>query len=415
MGMTITEKIFAKNIGASSVKPGEIVIAKPESMIIQDATGAMLWYLYREINVPVAVPDKVHVFTDHYCPPGSLESAVKERESEDFCRDYHIPGLHNMQGISHQIFVEGIVKPGGVYLGADSHTVTYGALGAFSTGIGSSDTCAFMATGELWLKVPESIRINIHGKLPEKVMSKDVILKLLKTIGANGATYKAMEFCGETVRDMSIDSRLTLCNMTVEGGAKNGIVAPDEKTVAYMDSLGVSRDEYTLFQSDSDAVYAQEIDMDVSNLEPQVAIPYSPANGVPVGEVAGTPLNQILFGACTNGRLEDIQALAETLKGKKIKHGLKVLVFPGSNRVISQAIRAGYWEILAEAGCTLGPASCGACGIQNPLVKGENCLSTNNRNFRGRMGHPDSQTFVASPQVAAASALTGVITDPRTI
>jgi homoaconitate hydratase family protein len=415
MGMTITEKIFAAALGLPKVIPGQIVTVKPDAIIIQDATGVLTYYLYRELGMPVVIPDKVHVYTDHYCPPGSQGNAEKERGSEDFCRDFNIPGLHNMQGISHQIMVEGIVKPGKIYLGADSHTVTYGALGAFSTGIGSSETCAVMATGELWLKVPESVRITVKGKLSAGVTSKDIILKLLKDIGANGATYKAMEFCGETIHDLSIDSRLTICNMTVEGGAKNGIIAPDEKTIAYMESLGVARNEYEVFASDADASYCREIEMDVSALEPYVAVPYSPANGVPVGDVAGIPLQQILFGACTNGRLEDIQILAEALKGKKIKHGLRVLVFPGSNKVFAAAARLGYLEILADAGCSIGPASCGACGIQNPLTDGENCLSTNNRNFKGRMGSPKANTYVASPATAAASALTGVITDPRMV
>jgi homoaconitate hydratase family protein len=415
MGMTITEKIFAASLGVSKVSPGQIVTVKPDAIIIQDATGALTYDLFRDLGMPVAIPNKVHVFADHYCPPGNQGNAERQRLSEYFCRDFNVPGLHNMQGISHQWMVEGTVKPGRIYLGADSHTTTYGALGAFSTGIGSSETCAVMATGELWLKIPESMKIIVNGKLPKGVMSKDIILKLLKQIGANGATYKAMEFCGETISDLSVESRLTITNMTVEAGAKNGIIAPDEKTVAYMEALGVKKSEYEMLSSDADAVYSQVIEMDVSKLEPQVAIPYSPANGVPVGEVAGTPLNQILFGACTNGRIEDIKILADALKGKKVKHGLKVLVFPGSNKIVAEAARLGYIEILADAGCTIGPASCGACGIQNPLVDGENCLATNNRNFKGRMGSPASSTFVASPMTAAASALTGVITDPRSI
>lgn len=415
MGMTITEKIFAAALGVSNISPGQIVTVKPDAIIIQDATGVLTYDLYRDLGMPVAIPHKVHVYTDHYCPPGNQGNAQRQRASEYFCQEFNIPGLHNMQGISHQIMVEGIVKPGRIYLGADSHTTTYGALGAFSTGIGSSETCAVMATGELWLKIPESIKITVNGKLPKGVMSKDIILKLLKDIGANGATYKAMEFCGETIRDMSVDSRLTICNMTVEAGAKNGIIAADEKTAAYMEALGVPRGEYEMFTSDADAVYCKEITMDVSKLEPHVAVPYSPANGVPIGEVAGIPLNQILFGACTNGRLEDLKILADALKGKKVKHGLKVLVFPGSNKIMADAARLGYIETLAHAGCAIGPASCGACGIQNPLVDGENCLATNNRNFKGRMGSPDSSTYVASPMTAAASALTGVITDPRTL
>jgi 3-isopropylmalate/(R)-2-methylmalate dehydratase large subunit len=413
MGMTITEKIFANAIGASEVKAGQIVTAPIEDMIIQDATGAMTYYIFRDYGMKVKNPEHVHIYVDHFCPPGSLVFAEKVRESLDFCRDYGTQ--HNyMQGISHQmLFESGRVKPGKIYVGADSHTVSYGAMGAFSTGIGSTEACAVMATGELWFKVPQAIKVNITGELQPYVMSKDVILKVLSILGANGATYKTLEFTGDTVRNMSVASRFTMCNMSVEGGAKNAIVAPDEKVVEYLAARGVDPSELLMLDSDPDAEYVRTIEIDASTLAPHVAVPFSPANGKPIDEVEGTPLNQILMGACTNGRLEDIAMIAKILRGKKVKPGLKCMLYPATNAIYAEAAKAGYLEELSRAGCIIGNPGCGCCGIQNPLLPNEKCLATNNRNYIGRMGSPEAEVFVASPAVAAASAITGVITDPR--
>ncbi len=413
MGMTITEKIFAHAAGLDSVKPGQLVTCKIEDMIIQDATGAMTYYIFRDSGFTVKNPEHVHIFVDHFAPPGNLVFAEKVRDARTFCKDYGTQ-LHYMQGISHQFMLEsGTVKPGKVYVGADSHTVSYGALGAFSTGIGSTETCAVMATGELWFKVPQTIRIRLTGSLKPYVMSKDIILKVLSIMGANGAVYKTMEFTGDTIKDLSISSRFTMCNMTVECGAKNGIIEPDEKTVEYLKGLGVDESEMLLFHSDPDAEYVDTIDINVDELEPIVAVPFSPANGVPIGETEGVELDQILMGACTNGRLEDIKVIADILKGKKVKHGLKCILYPASNIVYADAAKAGYLETLSRAGVIIGNPGCGACGIQNPLLPNETCLSTNNRNYVGRMGSPEGRVYVASPAVAAASAITGKITDPR--
>ena len=413
MGMTITEKILAHAAGRKEVKAGEIVTAKIEDMIIQDATGAMTYYIFRDHGFRVKNPEHVHVFIDHFAPPCTRVYAEKVQENIKFCEDYGTQ-LHYMQGISHQFMLEsGTAKPGKVYVGADSHTVSYGAVGAFSTGIGSTEACAVMATGELWFKVPQAIRVHISSSLPKYVMSKDLILKVLSITGANGATYKTLEFTGDLVHQLSVSSRFTMCNMSVEGGAKNAIIEPDEIVADFMRERGVDESEMMFYQSDKDAEYCRTIEINADELDPMVAVPFSPANGVPVGEVGKVPLNQILMGACTNGRLEDIAVIAGILKGKKIKHGLKCILYPASNVVYEAAAREGYLETLAEAGCIVGNPGCGACGIQNPLLPGENCLATNNRNYVGRMGSPEGRVYVASPAVAAASALTGYITDPR--
>ena len=357
----------------------------------------------------------MHVFIDHFAPPCTRVYAEKVQENIQFCKDYGAQ-LHYMQGISHQFMLEsGTAKPGKVYVGADSHTVSYGAVGAFSTGIGSTEACAVMATGELWFKVPQAIRVDIRGSLRDYVMSKDLILKVLSVIGANGATYKTLEFTGDLVHKLSVSSRFTMCNMSVEGGAKNAIIEPDEIVAGFMRERGVDDSQMIFYQSDEDAEYCHTIEIDADKLGPMVAVPFSPANGVPVEDVGKVELNQILMGACTNGRLEDIAMIAGILKGKKVHPGLKCILYPASNLVYRDAARAGYLEILADAGCVIGNPGCGACGIQNPLLPGETCLATNNRNYVGRMGSAEGRVYVASPAVAAASALTGRITDPKGI
>lgn len=415
MGMTITEKILAHAAGLKEVKAGQIVTARIEDMIIQDATGAMTYYIFRDYGFRIKHPEHVHVFIDHFAPPCTRVYAEKVQENIQFCKDYGAQ-LHYMQGISHQFMLEsGTAKPGKVYVGADSHTVSYGAVGAFSTGIGSTEACAVMATGELWFKVPQAIRVDIRGSLRDYVMSKDLILKVLSVIGANGATYKTLEFTGDLVHKLSVSSRFTMCNMSVEGGAKNAIIEPDEIVAGFMRERGVDDSQMIFYQSDEDAEYCHTIEIDADKLGPMVAVPFSPANGVPVEDVGKVELNQILMGACTNGRLEDIAMIAGILKGKKVHPGLKCILYPASNLVYRDAARAGYLEILADAGCVIGNPGCGACGIQNPLLPGETCLATNNRNYVGRMGSAEGRVYVASPAVAAASALTGRITDPRGI
>lgn len=416
MGMTMSEKILARESGRTEAKAGEIVTARISAAMIQDALGPIVYRQFRELGVPVWDRNRVFPVVDHNCLPGIPENAKTTDETVKFAEDYQLPYLYNMQGVSHQIMVEnGKIRPGQIAVGTDSHTVTYGALGAFSTGIGSTEMCAVLATGELWFKIPETIRILASGKFSKYVMSKDLMLKILSLLGTNGAIYKTLEFCGETIEKMSMASRLTLCNMAVEAGAKNGIIKPDEKTVQYMEGIGVSGEDYGWIFSDEDAVYDRELSLDVSDLAPQVAAPSSPANGVDVTELEGIRLDQVIIGACTNGRTEDIAVAAGIIRGHKLPHGFKCYIVPASNRVYTEASRAGYLADLSEAGCIIVNPGCGGCGIQMPMTEGQKCLGTHNRNFRGRMGSPESLVYLASPATAAASALRGQIADPRSI
>lgn len=414
--MTLTEKIFAKGAGKTSVKAGEIVTARVDLAIIQDALGPIVYEQFRELGVPVWDSGKVMPVIDHSCLHATMENAEIIEKTARFAADYNIAGYGNMRGVSHQLAVEsGKFLPGDIAVGTDSHTCTYGALGGFSTGIGSTEMCAVLATGELWFKVPQSFHVRVAGRLPERVTSKDVMLKLLAMIGANGATYKALEFYGDAVDSMSVSSRLTMCNMAIECGAKNGIIAADERTAEYYRSIGVELPESAFLRSDADAVYERELDIDASALEPMVAVPFSPANGKPVTEVCGERLDQVIIGACTNGRLEDLQIAADILRGRHVPQTMRCFVVPASNRVYAEASRAGVLAELTEAGCIIVNPGCGGCGIQMPMLAGQRCLGTHNRNFRGRMGSPDSLVYLASPATAAASALRGEITDPRTV
>ncbi len=324
MGMTITEKILARRAGLHEVHAGQIINAKIDLAMTQDASAPIAFSEFRELNIPVWDKSKVFVCIDHFAPATTLQQVENLKISEDFARDYGIEHFFNIRGISHQLICEGgYVRPGMVAVGADSHTTTYGALGAFSTGIGSTEMCSVLATGELWFRVPEAIKVTVTGKLPEHVYSKDIILKLLSMIQANGATYKTLEFCGDTITDLSVEARFTLCNMSVEGGAKNAIIAPDDKTVAYLEARGIKRGDMEIFESDSDANYVQEIVIDASQLTPMVAKPHSPANGVSVAEVEGTPLHQVIIGSCTNGRTEDFKIAAEIMRGRKVPRDIK--------------------------------------------------------------------------------------------
>lgn len=412
--MTITEKIFAKGAHKDRVTAGEIVTADIDLAVIQDALGPITYQQFDQLGTEIWNVEKVLPVIDHACLHGTMENAAIIDQTMRFVKKYNLPHFGNMRGVSHQLVVEsGRLLPGQIAVGTDSHTCTYGALGAFSTGIGSTEMCAVLATGKLWFKVPHSIKVCVSGTLPDHVMSKDVMLELLRTIGANGATYQSLEFCGDTINQMSMSSRFTLCNMAIECGGKNGIIAPDEKTVAYFQALGIQLEKQNLLYSDPDAQYLREIRIDASKLCPMVAVPFSPANGVPVHEVAGEPLNQVIIGACTNGRLEDLQVAAQIIKGKKIPQNIRCFIVPASNKVYAEAARQGYLADMAEAGCIIVNPGCGGCGIQMPMLPGERCLGTHNRNFRGRMGSPDSLVYLASPATAAASALAGKITDPR--
>ncbi len=414
--MTLTEKILARGAGKREVKAGEIVTADVDLAVIQDALGPIVYKQFGELGVPVWDPEKIMPVIDHSCLHGTMENAQIIDLTARFAAEHHIPGYGNMQGVSHQLAVEsGRFLPGNIAVGTDSHTCTYGALGGFSTGIGSTEMCAVLATGRLWFKVPRSFRVHITGQLPGRVMSKDVMLKLLAMLGANGATYRALEFCGDTIASMSVSSRFTLCNMAIECGAKNGVIAADEKTAEYYRGLGIELSEDAYLCPDDDAVYERDIHIDASALEPMVALPFSPANSVPVTQAAGERLDQVIIGACTNGRLEDLEAAADILRGRHVPQAMRCFVVPASNKVYAEAARAGVLADLSEAGCIIVNPGCGGCGIQMPMLPDQRCLGTHNRNFRGRMGSPDSLVYLASPATAAARALYGKIADPRTI
>jgi len=310
---------------------------------------------------------------------------------------------------------DGFVTPGALIVGADSHTTTYGALGAFSTGLGATEMTWVLATGELWFKVPETIRVEVSGSLRPRVMGKDIILKLLSMIGVNGATYKALEFGGETIKDLSIDDRLTICNMAVEAGAKNGIFETDDKTLEYLE--GRAKSSVEVWKSDSDCKYSKVISINADELVPQVSCPHNPGNVVDVGKVAGKKVDQILLGSCTGGRMEDYRIEAEIMKGKKIPRHLRCLVIPASAKVAKDMLKEGLTEIFMDCGCIVSSTQCGPCGgMQMGFIgPGEVCIGTHNRNFRGRMGSPDGEIYLASPATAAATALTGYITDPRIV
>ena len=417
MGMTITEKIFARASGRDVVYPGDLVDAKIDYAMLPDGHAGRNYNIFKEFGIEsVWDKDRVVVAIDHASPPCTVGYTKQVTDAILFAESQNLTHFYNMQGVSHQLLPEqGLVAPGAFIAGGDSHTVTYGALGAFSTGLGSAEMTWVCAKGQLWFRVPETIRVEVSGRLGPMVMGKDIILKLLQMIGPNGATYKALEFGGEAIRNLSVDGRLTICNMTVEAGAKNGIIETDETTFAYL--AGRARDPVAEWVSDPDCKYASTVNIDANVLEPMVACPHNPANVVPVNEIEGTRVDQILLGSCTGGRMEDYRIAASILKGKKIPRRLRCLVIPASAQVQRDMISEGIAEILLDSGCIFSSPQCGPCGgMQMGFIgPGEVCIGTHNRNFRGRMGSPDAEIYLASPATAAATALTGYISDPRKV
>jgi len=416
MGMTITEKILAGASGAATVKPGDIVNGKIDYVMVPDGSCHLLNEGFRKLDIPVWDKDKVVLVIDHASPPCVVSHTQWVMDTIKFAEDYDITHFYNMRGVGHQIMPEdGFVKPGALIVGADSHTTTYGALGAFSTGLGATDTTWALAMGELWFKVPETIRVEVSGKLGPMVMGKDIILKLLKIIGVSGAQYRALEFGGEAIRNLSMDCRLTITNMAVEAGAKNGIIETDEITMDYLKDR--VKTDYGHLASDKDCTYFQTIEIEGSALEPMVALPHNPGNVVSVSEAAGKKIDQVLLGSCTGGRMEDYRIAAEIMKGKKIPRNMRCLVMPASTKISKQIVTEGLAEIFYDAGCIISSSQCGPCGgMQVGFIgPGEACLGTHNRNFRGRMGSPDADIYLSSPATAAATALTGCITDPRAV
>lgn len=415
MGQTIIEKIISRNIGAQSVKPGDIVTVNVDRVMLDDIMIPFIVDKFKEMGFPkLWDPDKVVLIYDHLVPASQQDDTRHYKIGDVFVEQYGIRNIHRSDGICHQLMTEaGYVEPGDVVFGTDSHTTTYGCVGAFSTGIGYTEMAAILGTGSLWVKVPETIRIQIDGTLPEEVMSKDIILRIIGDLGADGATYRALEFTGSTVEEMSISSRMTMANMAIEAGAKCALFTPDEKTAEY---CRIELDEFQKqLKGDTDAVYLKTMTYRAEDFVPVMACPSQVDKIRNVSELEGTVIDQVFIGSCTNGRLEDLQAAAKVLEGKKVAPFVKLIVTPASRKVYEQAASCGTLKILAEAGAMITHPGCGLCcgrtgGI---LSDGERVVATNNRNFLGRMGTSKVEIYLASPATAAACAVAGKITDRR--
>jgi 3-isopropylmalate/(R)-2-methylmalate dehydratase large subunit len=418
--MNITEKILAKASAKKAVHPGEIVDANVDVVMIHDLTGPLAVEAFKKIGVQkVWNNKKVVVILDHQVPAESVKAAELHKTMRQFAKDQNLQ-IYDVGkgGICHQVMPEqGHVVPGAVIVGADSHTCTYGAFGAFATGIGSTEAAAVMATGKIWFKVPPAIKVNVKGNFQKYVTPKDLILAVIGKMGVDGAIYKSAEFTGPTIKKMSIAGRMTLCNMAVEMGAKNGIIEPDETTRKFLEGRVKTLPDFDALRSDKDAVYESTVEFDVSKMEPQVACPSSVDNVKPISEVGNVTIEQAFIGSCTNGRLEDLRLAAEVMKGKRVKDGVRALVIPASQEVWKQADQEGLLQIFTDAGAIVCGSACGPClgGHIGLLAAGETCVSTSNRNFIGRMGSTQASVYLASPATVAASAVTGKLTDPTTM
>jgi 3-isopropylmalate/(R)-2-methylmalate dehydratase large subunit len=414
MGKTIAEKIFS-NHANKDVKAGDIIIAKLDALMGQDGTSPLAIKVFEELGgTRVINPEKVLLVTDHSVPPPNEGVANLHKLMREFAEKYGTQITEFGEGVCHQVFMErGLATPGSLVIGADSHTCTYGALNCFSTGVGSSELAAAMYTGKLWFKVPSTVKININGKLPKGVVSKDIILYLVGYFKADGLTYKAIEFDGETIRDLSIDGRATITNMVVEMGAKAGIMPFDEKTKEFFKNIGIVINNG--IEADKDAEYESIYNFDISNLEPQVALPHTVDNVYPISQIEKIKIHEAFIGTCTNGRLEDLRYAAQILKGKKINKNVKLIITPASKRIYMQALKEGIIETFLNAGAIVTNPGCGPCvgTHQGVPADGENVISTANRNFKGRMGNNKALIHLASPLTVAASAIKGEITDPR--
>jgi 3-isopropylmalate/(R)-2-methylmalate dehydratase large subunit len=414
--LTLAEKILAAHAGKKRVSPGEFLNVRVDLILANDITAPIAIREFKRLGVDrVFDPRRVVMVADHFVPNKDVASAEQVKLMREFAREQKIIYFELGEGgIEHVLLPEqGLVLPGEVVIGADSHTCTYGALGAFATGMGSTDIAAAMATGDIWMKVPPTIKLVYHGKLGKWVVGKDLVLYTIGDIGVDGALYSAMEFTGEAVDSLSMDSRFTMANMAIEAGAKAGIFGVDNKTQLYVKSR--AKRAYTVYQADKDAEYARVIEYDASKIEPQVALPHSPANTKPVNQLKNIEINQAVIGSCTNGRLEDLKAAAGILKGKKIRPGVRCIIIPGTQQVYLDALTEGLIEIFIKAGAVVSPPTCGPClgGHMGVLGDGERAVSTTNRNFVGRMGSPKSEVYLSNPAVAAASAIMGKITSPE--
>jgi len=420
VGMTIAEKILADHSGRVEVSSGEIVNATIDRVMVHEMLGVPggVAELFEKLGLEkVWDPDRIVALLDHWVPAPSIEIAEQHKICRNFVKKYGIRHWYDMTaGICHQIMPEkGHVCPGELILGTDSHTTTYGAFGAFATGVGTTDMTVVFATGKLWLRVPETIRYTITGNIPPMIMGKDIILRVLKDIGAGGASYKCLEYYGDAIKQLSIDGRITVTNMSLEADAKAAIIPPDQKTIDYVKSK-TSR-PFKIVEADPDAEYVNEANLDVSNLEPQVAKPPSPSNSVSVTEVEGTPIDQAFIGSCTNGRLEDLRVTTNILKNRKVAESVRLIVIPASYEIFKQALREGLIETILEAGGIVESPTCGPCigGQLGVLASDEVAIATVSRNFVGRMGSPKAKVYLASPATVAASAVKGKITDPRSL
>jgi 3-isopropylmalate/(R)-2-methylmalate dehydratase large subunit len=416
MGMTISEKILAAHAGKQRVIPGELIEVEVDFALANDITAPIAIERFRQAGARrVFDRERLALVPDHFVPNKDIDSAVQCKILRDFAQEHDLPYYFEVgrMGIEHALLPEqGLVVPGDVVVGADSHTCTYGGLGAFATGVGSTDLAAVMITGTIWFRVPASMKFVYEGTLRPWVTGKDLILHAIGRIGVEGARYRAMEFTGPVIAGLTMDERLTMANMAIEAGAKNGIIAPDAVTRAYVESRG--RRSATFHESDPDATYEEIVTIDVSRIEPVVAMPHSPANVRAVGEVGHIPIHQVVIGSCTNGRLEDLRLAARVLKGRRVAPGVRCLVIPATQAVYRQAMEEGLFAIFLEAEVAISTPTCGPClgGHMGILAPGERAVATTNRNFVGRMGHPQSEVYLSSPAVAAASAVLGRIATP---
>ena len=417
MGMTMTQKILAAHAGLPEVKPGELIEAKLDIVLGNDITTPVAINEFKKAGFDqVFDKDRVAIVLDHFVPNKDIKAAQQSKQCREFACSHCVSHFYDVgkMGIEHALLPEqGVVTAGDCIIGADSHTCTYGALGAFSTGVGSTDMAAGMATGKAWFKVPSALRFELKGQLPGNCSGKDVILTIIGMIGVDGALYKSMEFTGEGVASLSMDDRLCICNMAIEAGAKNGIFPVDEKTKAYL--KGRSEREPVFYEADPDAEYEKTVEIDLSRIVPTVSCPHLPENTHPAAELSHIKIDQVVIGSCTNGRMEDMETAYRILNGKKVADGIRCIIIPATQQIMKECVERGYVTAFIEAGAVVSTPTCGPClgGYMGILAEGERCVATTNRNFVGRMGHVKSEVYLASPATAAQSALTGYITAPK--
>ena len=421
MGMTMTQKILAAHAGLDHVVAGQLIEAKLDVVMANDITGPMALPIFRQMAEKIFDKDKVVLVPDHFTPNKDIKSAENSKSIREFAKDQGLSWYFEQgkSGVEHAILPEaGVVAAGECIIGADSHTCTYGALGAFSTGVGTTDIATGMATGELWFKVPSALKFVLKGQPGPYVSGKDIIIHIIGKIGVDGALYKSMEFTGEGIAALSMDDRFTMANMAIEAGAKNGIFPVDDQTKAYLNEH--TKKAYQVYEADEDAEYDEVIEINLSEVRPTVAFPHLPGNDKTIDEIEAMEpikIDQVVIGSCTNGRMEDMRKAAAILKGHKVHEDVRVMVIPATQKIYKQCIKEGLLDIFVDAGCAVNTPSCGPCmgGHMGVMAAGEKCVSTTNRNFVGRMGHVDSLIYLASPEVAAASAIAGCIANPEKV